>query len=670
MKWEKWKQRWYNLAISRKLSIVIGGILGFLIFATILSTILFFSMAQRNEQVLSKQETWFSQQEVKHYIYARINSVLEYISTGDETFLQRFYQDCEAARSYENYLWTQTPEEQRSEIEHFIQLSQDWEFVLLNQVIPVYQLGNVADAWVTIVEKAEPMQKQLIEEVSYFSDQKEAEILELSRSSTAHGERFMYLGLLLTVVAMLMAIVLFVVLKNSINRPIEILHRGTQRLAKGDFYYRVSIKGQDEFGQLGAAFNLMGERVNALIDELHATNKQLKIESKNAKAANRLKTDFLATVSHELRTPLNGIIGLTEAIQEQLAGPLTEKQQEYISHIYSNAEHLLDLINEILDLSKIEAGKMELNYQEIDVSSFFSRIINMLLEFARNKDVQLHYENHSTVRSIWADPKRITEIMNNLLSNAIKFTPSGGSVSVTIDQTKKSLAISVQDTGIGIGKEGLEKIFVPFYQDVGAWNTQYEGTGLGLALTHKLVELHGGTVTVDSTIDVGTTFTVHLPLEQRKRVEESHPILPIGTKHSPFLADSTPSIWLVGEELERIHSFAVECMGKYSTIIFEPAQFEHMWEAAQQYPTLVFYFTSGAKEKSDDAYLEQIKIAARQIRELDIPILMITSQPFTLLEKGLIFQYVKDIIDPEQIDVCQWIDAWVSRNGGRRIETE
>lgn len=648
VKWVKWREKWLNLPISRKLSLVIGGIAGFLIFTTLVSTLLFFSMSRNNEQVLSKQEAWFSQQEIKHYIYARINSVLEYISTGEGQFLQKFYENCIAARSFEKYLLANTPPNQLGEIERFIQFSQDWEFILRNQVIPVYQLGNEADAWLTLIEEAEPMEKKLILEVTRFSTQKEAEILELSRRSKQQGESMIYFGVFITMIAILMAIILFVVLKNSINKPIQKLRQGTRRLAKGDLYYRVAIEGNDEFGQLGDAFNLMGERVTRLIND--------------AQSANRLKSEFLATISHELRTPLNGIIGFTEAIRERLAGPLTDKQQEYLSHIYDNAEHLLTLINEILDLSKIEAGKMGLQLQEIDVDSFFAKSLHVIQEQARSKQIELAYKNHSGIPMIMADPTRLTEIMNNLLSNAVKFTPTGGNVCVELNRTGDLLSISVLDTGIGIRQEGIDKLFLPFYQDEGALDRQHEGTGLGLALTKKLVELHGGTITVHSELSKGTNIT--FTLQQSQPLSKQQKVLRNNKQLAPIISreEIVPVVWVVGtigsKIKEWLQQMTANCRVKYVSL-------EKLEKSRnEQPPDLVLYFWDKGivGEGEDLPSLEHEAI--KRLHQLEIPIVLISNYPFSLHEMGLLYRFVKDIVDLDQSHMYEKITHWLEQIGG------
>lgn len=644
---QKWNELWLNLPISRKLSFVIGGSVGFLIFSTIVTTIIFVSISKNNEQALHKQETWFSQQETKHYIYARINSVLEYISTGDKKYLAKFHKDVEAARTFENFLLTHTTDEQLPELEEFIQLSQDWEYVLRNKVIPVYQLGNEEDAWITLADEAEPMEEELIAAVTRFSNEKEKEILELSINSTIQGERLIFFGIFMTSLSIIMAAILFIVMKNSINKPIQSLHQGTRRLSQGDLYFRVEIEGNDEFGQLGRAFNLMGERVTRLIDD--------------AQSANRLKSEFLATISHELRTPLNGIIGFAEAIKEGLAGTLSAKQAEYVGHIYDNSKHLLTLINEVLDLSKIEAGKMDLYIQQIDVDTFFSKSLHVIQEQARSKNIKLTYINESRVGRIEADPTRVTEIMNNLLSNAVKFTPPDGSIEVILQRNNAELVVVVRDSGAGIREQSLKKLFEPFYQDEDAIDRMYEGTGLGLALTKKLVDLHGGTIAVESEIGIGTTFTITLPIKQKLFHKNNQEKENSKIEQAFVHKDTINRVCIVGQNMETMHQLtsliAEEVIVKHCKIS------NYIGKEQEIQPDLILLLWDG-EDRIEGQILPLSDSELMWIHKLGIPLILVTDRSFTLHEKGVIYRFAREIISPNSLDIREKIASWLQRKEG------
>jgi signal transduction histidine kinase/ActR/RegA family two-component response regulator len=232
--------------------------------------------------------------------------------------------------------------------------------------------------------------------------------------------------------------------------------------------------------------------------------------------ANQAKDDFLASMSHELRTPLSGILGFCELIGDGLYGPINEKQSHGIDVIKSNGEHLLNLINDILDVSKIEAGKFELQPEITAVNDICRSSLNFIVQQATKKSIRVDTPILPDNLNILADPRRLKQILVNLLSNAVKFTPENGSVKLLVkaDAGAGQMRFSVTDTGIGITPEDLQKLFRPFVQVDSRLSRQYEGTGLGLALVKKLVELHGGSIEVKSEPGKGSSFSFVLPWEQ------------------------------------------------------------------------------------------------------------------------------------------------------------
>lgn len=245
--------------------------------------------------------------------------------------------------------------------------------------------------------------------------------------------------------------------------------------------------------------------------ELTVKNEQLEARNLEVERANKLKTEFLASMSHELRTPLHTIIGFSELLTEQMEGPLTEKQQRFVAHILEDARHLLALINEVLDISKIESGRLELKCESFDFSQCVEEVLAGIRHQAAARNIVL--ENKNAFRqSLYADRLRVKEILYNLLSNAVKFTPEGGSVWVEAIAENDTLHISVCDTGIGIPEKEHPSIFEKFYQVGDTTGGVREGTGLGLAITKHLIELHGGSVSVKSSPGEGSRFTLTLPV--------------------------------------------------------------------------------------------------------------------------------------------------------------
>jgi GAF domain-containing protein len=238
-------------------------------------------------------------------------------------------------------------------------------------------------------------------------------------------------------------------------------------------------------------------------------------KSRQLEAASRHKSEFLANMSHELRTPLNAIIGFSEVLNERMFGDLNEKQDEYLKDIHASGQHLLSLINDILDLSKIEAGRMELEVTDFHLPTAIDNALTLVRERAARRSIALRTAVDERLGQIQADERKIRQVMLNLLSNAIKFTPEGGRIEVRAAPVDGSVEVSVSDTGVGIAPDDQEAVFEEFRQ-VGTADKKVEGTGLGLALSRKFIELHGGRIWVQSQVGVGSTFTFTIPVRRRE----------------------------------------------------------------------------------------------------------------------------------------------------------
>jgi signal transduction histidine kinase len=246
--------------------------------------------------------------------------------------------------------------------------------------------------------------------------------------------------------------------------------------------------------------------------ELQEKNRALEDSYAKLKELDRLKSNFLATMSHELRTPLTSVIGYSEMMLEGLGGPLTAEQREYLGIIMEKGENLLQLITSILDISKIEAGRVRLMLSEVDAAQLMRDAVATVLPLARKKGLKVTVEPGALPR-LMADRDKIRQCLVNLCSNAVKFTPAGGTITISGEaMPDERIAIRVADTGIGIAEEHVEKVFDVFYQVDGSSTREYGGAGLGLAIVKSFVEAHGGTVSVRSTVGTGTVFTLTLPL--------------------------------------------------------------------------------------------------------------------------------------------------------------
>jgi signal transduction histidine kinase len=295
-----------------------------------------------------------------------------------------------------------------------------------------------------------------------------------------------------------------------ISRPILHLAGQMNRIrGEEDFSIRARKHADDELGELIDGFNRM-------LSHIQARDEHLQTVRREAELANRAKSEFLANMSHELRTPLNAILGFSEVISREMIGPLGQaKYRDYAENIHSSGSHLLEIINDILDISRIEAGKLQLNETIVDPRTLVDKSLRLVRERADNAGLVLAAEIEDAMPCLSVDERLVKQSLINLLANAIKFTPSGGRVTVKAARDAGGRPyFAVRDTGIGIEAEHLDKIFIPFYQADSSLARNYEGLGLGLPLVRSFVELHGGAVTVESAVGVGTTVTLLFPAER------------------------------------------------------------------------------------------------------------------------------------------------------------
>ncbi|MGR3310721.1 MAG: ATP-binding protein [Candidatus Brocadiales bacterium] len=326
----------------------------------------------------------------------------------------------------------------------------------------------------------------------------------------------------------------------SATMPIKNLIVATNKFKEGDLKYRARITSKDETGLLAYSFNDMAARLNEDIIRRKRVEVELEKERRNLEntvkvrtkelrkslkkitdtnflleQANRAKSQFLSSMSHELRTPLNAILGFADLLRGQFFGKLNEKQLNYADQIDVSGKHLLSLINDLLDVSKIDAGGMKLKLDAISPEEFINATVSMMSSQFGKKKILLKTSVKQSLPVVTADIRKCKQILMNLLSNAVKFTPEGGQVEIrALKNGDPQVRIEVSDTGIGIAADKLDKIFSEFYQADHVRDEQLGGTGIGLALTHRLVELQGGKIGVESKLGEGSTFWFTLPLKK------------------------------------------------------------------------------------------------------------------------------------------------------------
>lgn len=327
---------------------------------------------------------------------------------------------------------------------------------------------------------------------------------------------------LLLVVFLLVAIVTSVLLARNLVRPIESIQVAAAKIGSGALDQRIEISSRDELGALAEEFNRMASRLQAsyagleheVVERTQALASalgELDEKTRELEAASHHKSEFLADMSHELRTPLNAISGFSQVLRKQLFGEINEKQAEYLDDILASARHLLSLIDDVLDLAKVEAGQIELQVVPFSLREALERGVVIVREHATREGVRVSVSSDPGVDTVIGDERRITQVVFNLLSNAVKFAPAGGTVDVAAASVDGEVRVSVSDSGPGIAPEDQARIFEEF-QQTAAGKEQREGTGLGLALSRRLVELHGGHIWVDSELGKGSTFVFTLPV--------------------------------------------------------------------------------------------------------------------------------------------------------------
>jgi len=387
----------------------------------------------------------------------------------------------------------------KDEVELLGRVREDYDqFIkVVTQVVELIRAGKVAQGREVQLAQAGPLADRLERLTNELVNKAEADMvasIDATHDAYITSRRVV---IQFAVGSIALALALGYAISWSLIGPVRHMDERLQQIASGDFAGRVEIPNRDELGALAANLNRMSEELGRLYQQLEA--------------ASRHKSEFLANMSHELRTPLNAIIGFSEVLLERMFGELNPKQEEYLQDIMTSGRHLLSLINDILDLSKVEAGRMELEPSAFDLPAALEGCLTLVRERATRHGITLGLTVDERLGQIVADERKVRQVVLNLLSNAVKFTPEGGRVAVGAARADGSVEVSVSDTGIGIAQDEQEAIFEEFRQAGSDYTRKREGTGLGLALSRKFVELHGGRIWVKSEVGKGSTFTFTLP---------------------------------------------------------------------------------------------------------------------------------------------------------------
>jgi signal transduction histidine kinase len=375
---------------------------------------------------------------------------------------------------------------------------------------------RIADQYLSLSEISEPTSQM----VGALYD---AEIKERSASQADFDaaretrQRVQVISLILITLA---GVGLAYLIGNAISRPIEALEGVTQEIAGGNYAQRALVEVDDEVGHLARSFNVMAEAVQTQDAELREQANSLRVASAKAREAARLRSEFLSNMSHELRTPLNAIIGYSDMLLAGMGGELNPKQQHRVERLRENGKRLLDLVNDVLDLARIEAKRVEIQHKLFSPYVLIKHIEGQVAVLSDQRGLDFAVEiDPALPEMVWGDEKRIEQVVTNLLSNAFKFTESGSvHLHAYAAPDGRTWQIVVADTGIGIPPHAMDIIFEEFRQVDGSSTRVYKGTGLGLAISRHLVHLMNGQITVESELGQGSTFVVTLPLVMQEQI--------------------------------------------------------------------------------------------------------------------------------------------------------
>jgi signal transduction histidine kinase len=451
---------------------------------------------QRTEDVVQLQRKIAAYRQLQHDTTGQLYSVASALLVPDERTLDATLRQLNQF----GYDLDRLQFVAKDEVELLARVRQDYEqFIkVVTQAVELIRAGKAAQGREVQLTQAGPLADRLERLTNELVNKAEADMVaSIDATHDAYlGSRWVVIGFAAGAIGL--ALVLGYAISWSVIGPVLRMDARLKELTSGDFSGRVEIANRDELGTLAGNLNRMSEELGRLYQQIEA--------------ASRHKSEFLANMSHELRTPLNAIIGFSEVLLERMFGELNPKQEEYIQDVLTSGRHLLSLINDILDLSKVEAGRMELEPSAFNLPAALEGCLILVRERTTQHGMALTLTVDERVGEVVADERKVRQVVLNLLSNAVKFTPDGGRVAVDATWVDGGVEIAVSDTGIGIAPEDQAAVFEEFRQVGSDQSRKSEGTGLGLALARKFVELHGGRIWLTSEVGKGSTFAFTLPV--------------------------------------------------------------------------------------------------------------------------------------------------------------
>ena len=467
-------------------------------------------MSSQSHQLDEAHERVHASQEIQHALAMQMNFTAMALLLRSETTVENILRE---NNRFNNTLARLEKAAQPEEVELIqrIRAAQGEALTTVADIANLIRDGKVENAMQLQHDKQYPLYLRIEDFVTQLVVRERNKMDQLRASVAAANRTTLVLMAISAVALMLVALLLGFIISWSFILPVQKAHGFLSEVAKGNFAATIQVPNRDEFGALAAHMNHMSQELHRLYDDQCRASQELEKLNAQLQQASEAKSNFLANMSHELRTPMNAILGFVEMMLDEIYGDVPPQLREPLVDVQTNGKHLLRLINDVLDLSKIEAGRMELVLAEYSVHDVVEITRTSLQSLALEKGLDLTTEVDDGIPLAFGDGKRITQCLMNLVGNALKFSKHG-SVAVSVKQQGKDLLYRVSDTGIGIPRAELENIFGEFQQVDTAITREFSGTGLGLNITKKFVEMHGGRIWVESELGSGSTFFFTVPL--------------------------------------------------------------------------------------------------------------------------------------------------------------
>ena len=467
-------------------------------------------VARQSRLLDQARERVDSMRQIEHALGLQMNFMRNALALRDDATIESIFRENNRFNDTFNRLEDSAGAGQRDAI-RAIRRTQDQVMATVARIAALIRDDKADEAMDLHLSEGYPLYREIATQVTRAVRTEEAGMGRIREGVEATYRRALLLTGGFAAASIVLALGLGFVISWSFILPVREAEGFLGEVAKGEFGRSIAVPNRDEFGALASQMNEMSRELHQLYDEQRRAAHQLRTLNAQLEQASRAKSDFLASMSHELRTPMNAILGFTEMIRDGLYGEMPPEIQEPVSDIHTCGKQLLGLINNVLDLSKIEAGHMELAPSEYVVEDVVNTVKLSLRALAASKGLELVTAVAPDLPLCLGDGKRITQCLMNLVGNALKFTAEGR-VEIRVDQEGEHLRFAVADTGIGIPADQIEHIFEEFRQADATVTRDFGGTGLGLAITKKLVELHGGRIWVESEPGKGSTFFFTIPV--------------------------------------------------------------------------------------------------------------------------------------------------------------